>query len=153
MIFNIDSYCFEIVHHNTLHGPFYPVKRAIEEFMEREEWNEVEKHKWNLLCAETIAVLAKDENDIPKKIENSLFSNRHNLLFVPQVYYVIRLYFDTSLVGGKNLSLIKSKSIEKDNKLMSERQKSLPENKSKPYLNSEKSFKNKFTHSVSCLIM
>jgi hypothetical protein len=121
--------------------------------MEREEWNEAEKHKWNFLCAETIVVLAKDENDISKKIENSLFSNRHNVLFVPRAYYVIRLYFDTQSVGGNNLSLIKSKSFQKDNKLMSKRHQSLPEYKSKPDLSSEKSVKNRFTHSISCLIM
>jgi hypothetical protein len=152
-ILNIESHYFEIVHHNTLHGPFYPVKRAIEEFMEREEWNEVEKYKWNFLYAETVVVVAKDENDISKKIENSLFSNRHNVLFVPRVYYVIRLYFDTCLVGRKNLSLIKSKSFQKDNQLVSKRQKSLPEYKSKSDFRSEKSVKNKFNHSISCLIM
>jgi len=149
-LLNIESHYFEIVHHNTLHGPFYPAKRAIEDFMEREEWNEDEKQKWNFLCAETIVVLAKDEADIPKKIESSLFSTRHNLLLVPRVYYVVRIYFDTSLVPRKSITLNKSRSFEKDFKLMNKRYKSLPEGKNSNYNSIDSA---KVHRSISCILI
>lgn len=151
-ILNIESKYFAIVAHNTLHGPFYPVKRAIEEFMEREEWNEDEEQKWRFLCAETIVVLAKDENDISKKIENTLFSNRHNVLLVPRVYYVIRVYFDTSLVPRRGSILTKAKSLEKEFKLISNKQRSLPQYKSLEYTSADL-MKNKISYSVSCVLM
>ena len=172
-VFNLESHFFEIIHHHTLHGPFYPVKRAIEEFMERPEWVATDERRpdrrWKYLCAETITVLAKDETDIGKRVEMSLFSNRHSLfILMPRVYNAIRIFFDTSDVipnrsyKSSTKSLTKSQSLstksisfEKKFKTLSFRQQSLPDTAIQ-YIDSTtgsvRSFKDRVKKSISCCL-
>ena len=164
-IVNLESHFFEIHHdHNTLHGPYYPVKRAIEEFMERPEWQPWDyrrpERRWKYLCAETVTVLAKDENDLAMRAETSLFSNRHSLLFimVPKVFNVVRVFFDTTDVipvraPHKSLKKSQSESFEKDFKTTAFRHQSLPDSAVQYLGNTKetaKTLSNKIKNSVAC---
>lgn len=167
-VFNLESHHFEILHeHNTLHGPFYPVKRAIEEFMERPEWQPWDyrrpDRRWKYLCAETVTVLAKDDNDLAMRSECSLFSNRHSLLLamMPKVYSVVRIFFDTTDVipvraPHKSLKKCQSESFDKHYKKNTFRHQSLPDS-AVNYLGATKetveTFSNKIIKSVACSVM
>ncbi|CAG2167095.1 unnamed protein product, partial [Oppiella nova] len=117
---NFESHYIRIMYDHNLHGPLYTCKRHLEFFMERDEWRAPGvEHRWTYLCAETIPVLAKDEDEIADKIDVTLFTTKHTLLQMPRVYYAVRLYFDTRVefvgppygTGSTKRSLLKSFSL------------------------------------------